>query len=485
MPYYFDQPGLRAEIRTDSSNLLPARLIAIAMALGSLLSPGSAGAAEASYRLGYEAEVYREGILPSPFHIVSVGMNYQSLTTDSEVRVDGDFAFSAEKIKVWALRARNFYWSSLPGKPKDPKAQDGGFLPPMKFSLGRKERTWNELDSEWNLSLVQPIDQWDRMRPAQQGLIGAFFDFEGKDSGLHLFASWFMYPENLPNVIIEDGSFQPYHPLAISSTPETITILGQTKPLNYAIEYPPIPDVLLRPSILASFESTPSNPILYRVFYAFKPLNYFNYALKAKLSLDSQEVFISVKPRLLSHQIAGMDLGWKPKGSDFSFGVSGLVDLPSPETLAPDYTYEPAEMSSLISPWIRYASRFFSASASQLIWTGGLGALVNPEVTGGQAAISSHVFYRNATQVKASVSLPFITARTMIAGRWVHEHDLNADWIGGDLIIPIDSSLGRLNLTLGGDMLQTSLTSNPNLGGELLADLRALDRARIGVQVAL
>ncbi|NDG85678.1 MAG: hypothetical protein EBX52_11675 [Proteobacteria bacterium] len=62
---------------------------------------------------------------------------------------------------------------------------------------------------------------------------------------------------------------------------------------------------------------------------------------------------------------------------------------------------------------------------------------------------------------------------------------LSADWIGGDLIVPVQTGMGRMTLTFGADLIRAEGDSNPNLGGEMLVDLRPLDHIRMGVQFAI
>ncbi len=459
MSYFFTQLDSRAKAAQVFTRIA---LIGLAVITGQ-----TAIASEGHFNLGYEAQLYRPGILPDPFHIVSVGGDYEDSDENSSTKIDLKISFSPEKMKVWAARGKNLYWSPTP-----------------MVSLGRKERTWNELDTTWNLSFVQPIDQWDRFRPEQQGLTGVFLDLDLGFVEAHLFGSYFMYPENIPNVVIENGKFQPDHPQAISSTPETITLLNQSTPLYYMIDYPRISEVILRPSIMFDIETKSDNPLLLRLLYAYKPTNYFNFALTGNLSIPDNQVKIFIKPRLDSNQIIAGDLGYRSAASGFSIGASGLAQIPDQETLSSDYTYAPSTNAYLISPWVKFKSGDWETTASFLSWSGGLSADIGPYSSPGSAVFSSHIFYRNASQIKTSLSVPFLQEGSQVQAKWVHEFDLAADWLSGDIFIPIDGSIGKFKLTFGGDLIQSNANSNPALGGELLVDLRPLDHARLGVQIA-
>jgi hypothetical protein len=437
-----------------------------------LARPTTPTPSENHFLLGYEAQLHRPGITPNPFHILTVGAEFTRESSDSRTRVDAQLAFNPENLKVWALR--------------NPEARTTWNLSDgLRFTLGRKLHRWNELDSSWNLSFIQPIDQWDRFRPAQQGLIGAFVDMDAGPFTLHLFGSYLMYPENIPNVVIENGKFASYHPQAISSTPQTITLLNQTTSLNYEIDYPVISDVVFRPSLMASLESPARSPLIFRILYGWKPYNFFTYALRGVLSIPANQIQIHIKPRVNHHQVIAGDLGYRVPETPLQFGVSALSDLPGPEMLSgTEYTYAPLSQSTLISPWLEWRQSAFGFRASQLVWKGGTEADIGPYANPGAAVISSHVFYRNATQLSAHIQLPFVHERARIEGRWIHEYEIGADTIGGDLTFPVSTSLGEMRILAGGDLVQTTLDSNPNRGSEMLIDLRTLDRARLGVTLA-
>ncbi len=472
MPYFFDQ------LLRGFGRLFRSRSVAGLAAIW--LSGATAIAGSGEFLLGYEAQGYRPGIVPEVFHILSVGGNYQHSTRDSEFKFDADFSFSAQDLRVWAFRSENSYWSLKPKKPSKK-----GEAPGFGLSIGRKNMVWNELDTEWNLSLVQPIDQWDRFRPAQQGLMGLFLDYDTGPLVLHGFFSYFVYPENIPNVVIENGAFLPLHPQAISSVPETVNLLNQTMPLYYEIEFPSISEFLFRPSAMLGVETKPKDEILFRALYGYKPLNYMNFGLRGYYSMSENRVRIFIRPRLQSNQIIAGDLGYRFLKEGFSFGISGLAQIHEPDEISPDYTYAPVTNSYLISPWVKWKARGFDGSVSALVWTGGLEPDVGPYAIEGASVLSSHVFYRKASQVKTGFAPLVLPEGSRVQLRWIHEFDLAADWIGGDLFIPVKTSLGNMKFTIGGDFIHAGADMSPNLGGELLVDLRPLDHVRIGVQFAI
>ncbi|NDG85677.1 MAG: hypothetical protein EBX52_11670, partial [Proteobacteria bacterium] len=210
------------------------------------------------------------------------------------------------------------------------------------------------------------------------GLIGAFLDYDAGVMLLHGFASYLVYPENIPNVVIDNGRFQPRHPQAISSIPETVNVLNQPAPLYYEIEYPSIGEFLFRPSLMVSAETRPESPLLLRALYGYKPLNYMNFALRGNFSIPDNHVKIYIKPRLLSNQLISADLGYRSTGNRLSFGISGIAQIPDPEDLSTDYTYAPATSATLVSPWVKWKGADFDGSVSVLWWSGGLDPDIGP-----------------------------------------------------------------------------------------------------------
>lgn len=76
----------------------------------------------------------------------------------------------------------------------------------IRFSLGRKKHSWNEMDREWNLGVWQPYYELDALRPELQGLTGAFLDVNQDDWQVLGFASPLFIPSMGPNVREEGGS---------------------------------------------------------------------------------------------------------------------------------------------------------------------------------------------------------------------------------------------------------------------------------------
>lgn len=69
----------------------------------------------------------------------------------------------------------------------------------LTFSLGRKMQTWSEMDSFWDLGVWHPLVRWDASQPIEQGLSGAFFEFQGDQSKTVIMVSGFYLPDQQPS----------------------------------------------------------------------------------------------------------------------------------------------------------------------------------------------------------------------------------------------------------------------------------------------
>lgn len=76
------------------------------------------------------------------------------------------------------------------------------------FSLGVKKYDWTEIDRMWSLGLWQPRYAIDALRPEDQGLTGAFFDYKSERIQLIAFGSGIFLPTTGPELREEDGTIK-------------------------------------------------------------------------------------------------------------------------------------------------------------------------------------------------------------------------------------------------------------------------------------
>jgi len=430
------------------------KIILSILLLGSGLSE-SAYALSSDFHLGFEADFSRDVVTPSIFPITKAGFNEESASST----VDLALKLSPVHPKVFAVSSKNAFYQITDSNTDDPSA--------FHFAFGRKWVGWSEIDEDWGLGAFNSLDSWDRLRSFSQGLTGIFIDAESNTFHFNIFGSFIFLPEITPNVVIENNSFEYYHPQAISAGPQAINLLNRPTPLGYNLLLPSLSSIIFRPSVVVSIETKKiSSPVYTKLSFGYLPLNYFPIALQASLAIPIDQVVVDLRPRLLSHTLASAEVGyqWTP---ELNSGISILRDqILSENALPTDYTTATLGTTTYFSPWIKWKNMEWSYIYSQ----GGLGADTGPYANPSQNLFSSRILYRNAAQFKFNVS--------EFTGKLLHEFSIDANWIALDWNHVWNS---HWNSFVGGDVISAESNAAPDGGAEFLSDLRALDRIRLGV----
>jgi len=437
-----------------------------------LLCNFSALAAEPDFHVGEETDISRNTVHPSVFPVAKIGVDLKNDTQDpnDEVDVDAEFRMSVAHPKAFTLSAPNAFWGE-----KDSSTEN-----PLRLSFGRRLIGWSSMDEMWGLGNIEPRDAWDQLRPGEQGLTGLFGYTETHYLNFHFFFSYLMLPELTPNVVIENNQFVPDHPQSISTAPQTFLLFNQSTPIGYQISLPPLANILFRPSVLFSVDTKKNVPIYAKFIYGNLPLNYFPIALQGKLFLPSDGVPVVLTPILLSHQIYNGEVAYFIDDRT-SLGVNVLYDQPQSINLPTDVnTYTPLTNSVTWSPWLKYSWPRAHLLLSQLWSRGGLDSDVGPQANPSGSIVSSHILYRNASQVALQYLFwPESVRFATVQFKYLHEYSIEGNWFALDFNYHFQRNLSVL---LGGDFLSAKLSASPDKGAEFLSDLRTLDRIRIGAQ---
>ena len=410
-----------------------------------------AQATAAEIQVGVETQVSRNVVRPNVFPITHAAIHGSSAHTEFDLK----FRISPNHPQANALTSQNLHYRIL--------EKDSAF----QISIGRKFIAWNEGDEIWNTGIINPTDSWDRLRPASQGLTGLFISLDGDSVRFDLFGSYLMIPESLPNVVIENNQFRFEHPQSVSSGPQTFELLNRPTPLGYNLKLPSLSTLLLRPSLLASLESKKTlDPIHLRIAAGYLPLNYFPVALQASLAIPLDQIVVDLRPRALSHWVLSSDVSLRIN-DESTLGFSALRDeIKTENSLPDDYTTARLGATNYFSPWFKYGP-FRLAQ----LWTfGGIGADIGPYASSNQNLFSSRILYRNATQL--AIHWQELTARL------THEYSIQGNWIALDWNKQWSQNWSTV---LGGDVISAEQLSASDRGAEFLADLRAIDRIRLGV----
>gem|GEM_PF-2145967 len=432
-----------------------------------------------TYQAGFENQVYHAPVEPVYFPIISAGLRFESTdtatpdSTGSEYRGDLLFRISPTHPQAWAVTSKNLYWGD----------RDENHQTPLRFSFGRRLIGWSRLDTLWSLGQIEPLDQWDRLRPSLQGLTGVFAYTETEKFHFRLFLSGLFLPETTPNVVLENQQFVRAHPQSITSAPQTLSLLDQSLRANYYLDIPSISSIVFRPSFAVSMETKREIPISAKFVYGYLPLNYFPPALQGYNNISINEVIVTLRPRLLHHHVYNGELSYR-FDDHLSAGGVALVDQPQTETFAASDVATPLSVSTSWSPWIEYRTSSWQATLSHLWVLGGLEADVGPPALRSDTSsrFSSRLLYRNATLFQLAKHLmPGSKQDPVLKFKYIHEYSIKGDWFAADLEVQIQPAL---MLFAGGDVLSSYRDAAPERGAEFLADMRPLGRARLGVTYA-
>ncbi len=395
-------------------------------------------------------------------------------SSDTEYRGDLLFRISPADLRAFAITSKNLFWGD----------RDRNSSTPLRFTFGRRLIGWSKLDTLWSLGMIEPLDQWDRLRPTLQGLTGVFAYTETEKFNFRLFLSGIFLPEITPNVVLENQQFVRAHPQAITSAPQTFTLLDQSLRANYYLNIPSLSSILFRPAFSFSMETKRELPISAKFVYGYMPLNYFPIALQGYTNISLNEVEVILRPRLLHHHVYNGELSYR-FDDHLSAGGVAFVDQPERETIPEGEVATPLLVSTSWSPWVEYKAASFTATLSHLWVFGGLGADVGPPALRSDEAsrFSSRMLYRNATlfQIKKHL-MPGTPADPVLFFKYIHEYSIKGDWFAMDLHASIRNDL---RVFAGGDILSSYRDVSPDRGAEFLADMRPLGRVRLGVTYEL
>ena len=121
------------------------------------------------------------------------------------------------------------------------------------LAIGRKVYRWSQLDSIWQMGILEPQYRSRSFLPVEQGLTGLFLNIPitawKLPIGLHIFASPMFFPDQGPGYLLEDGRFIAQNPwFTLPPTEAYISNTGVTDSLKYSIVIPSINRIVLNSS---------------------------------------------------------------------------------------------------------------------------------------------------------------------------------------------------------------------------------------------
>lgn len=333
---------------------------------------------------------------------------------EGQLRAAGAFAVAVDDYATWEV----------------PEAYVGGSMGERRRSglqrlrVGRVLENWNELDSEWLLGQWQPLNRFDPLRPTEQGLTGVFGSWSQGAFEILAFASPLYLPEQgVP--YDHDGSQGTITSKSpwFSTLPTTLTFGDSLTPtpIHYRLNLPSNSSIVKQESFGISFRfgefsasrflrRSKSTGFFGQASYVRKPRNQLALPFSAHMQIHSEEepyVPVTVVPRVVNHELYGMDLGYKARG--WALGISALVDQSVDEEFGPEQHYQILETLTMLSPHVE--ARLFAARSwgplvriSYLHSFGGETRVVGPE-TEDDDLFGPRVLFKQALSISAKTRL--------------------------------------------------------------------------------
>lgn len=432
---------------------------------------------ELSFNLKFESFLNRQKPPAGTPDYTQIGAHFRA---DSEGRIfrgalelGGSFATSVENYNnVYVpeayldLQTENFTDAELNGDSR------------AKITVGRKLETWSVLDRTWDLGLWEPLNRFDALRPIDQGLTGAFLEAGTGEVKVVVFMSPVFIPEQSGAFSVQNGKFQTSSPWFVEPT-DRLILFTETTQVRYDLRTPSTGSVISHASggALIRYGNFQSG-FHAQTSYAIKPRNQLATPFEGSLNLTDTTSFAAVQidPEVVYHQLAGFELGYGDVSADgersFSFGLSGLTDMPINENPGVNLTYQTLDPLYLLSP--RIGGSFdigknidVDLSLSYLNSNGGAFTMHGPFASE-KAVFGTRVPFREAAAIEGKIVVGKGRRTTYsIGGRWLEELAEHGSFLSADASVDFSMNNGiskDWRVSVMGDLLGSQLPPNENLG---------------------
>lgn len=196
--------------------------------------------------------------------------------------------------------------------------QTQGLTGDLKISLGRRKSAWSVMDANWDLGVWQPYYEIDTLRPEQQGLTGAFFDFDQENFQVLGFATPLFIPNMGPVTSEKDGSLVTQSRW-IQTPPKEAGLGGNVNPLNYKLSVPEAGEMILHEgyAVMARLGRPEQGPWI-SGSAGYKPVNQLLIARSLRNMIATHESRVVIAPQVTYHTVLALDTG-------YSLGSSGVT----------------------------------------------------------------------------------------------------------------------------------------------------------------
>lgn len=196
----------------------------------------------------------------------------------------------------------------------------------FKIMLGRKKVDWSVLDSYWKTSLWQPKYAIDYLRPEEQGLTGAFFEYQRSDFQFVALTTPLFIP-NMGIDVREEGGELVSDSRWFRKPSNKYDFNGRIKTISYDLSVPETRSLVSRPGVgfNAAFGDRSQG------FWAsnsagYKPVNDLLLRREGFAEASEKNVKVIVSPDVTYHSLLSLDIGYSFK--NFRLITSYIEDSP-------------------------------------------------------------------------------------------------------------------------------------------------------------
>lgn len=199
-----------------------------------------------------------------------------------------------------------------------------GALGGLQLSFGRKIQAWSKLDGTWRMmGLWSPRWTWDEMHPEVIGMTGLFAGVDSPHFKLTIYASPIAIPERGTPVGESDHQITSSNPLW-RPLPTELKILGTQTKIQYALDLPPLQQILLRPNFAVQGRFQSDSGAYLTLNAGILPVNSTPLAAEPYISAGgaSGTLKVDIHPEFPMRSIASIESGIAPKNGSFEAWAS-------------------------------------------------------------------------------------------------------------------------------------------------------------------
>tara|TARA_B110001454_G_scaffold219202_1_gene251956 strand:- start:38272 stop:39702 length:1431 start_codon:yes stop_codon:yes gene_type:complete len=180
----------------------------------------------------------------------------------------------------------------------------------FKISVGRKKVEWSVLDNYWKTSLWQPKYAIDYLRPEEQGLTGAFFEYKRSDFQFVALTTPIFIPNMGVDIREEDGELRA-DSRWFRQPSNKYDFNGRIKTITYDISVPETRNLVSRPGVGYNVAlGDRSKGFWANQSAGYKPVNDLLLKREGYAQAAEKNVKVVVSPDVTYHSVLSLDIGY-------------------------------------------------------------------------------------------------------------------------------------------------------------------------------